>query len=131
MPLFEFWEGHKRASPISLQGRANDCKELEMIDLLTEQVMKLSDAAKLLPRRRLGKRPHRTTLDRWGKIGFRGIFLDTIVIGDTTCTSVQDLQRFADALTQGAGAQSSQPATDRGSNKSEDAVERELESRGL
>ena len=59
-----------------------------MIDLQNEQVLSLKNAAKLLPARRRGKRPHSTTLARWAKYGFRGTRLEVICIGDVTCTSV-------------------------------------------
>lgn len=71
-----------------------------MIDFQNEQVLTLADAAKLLPPRRRGRRPHPTTLARWAKFGIRGVQLEVICVGDTTCTSVQALQRFFDLLTE-------------------------------
>jgi hypothetical protein len=60
-----------RAPPISVSGparvssdnptAANDCKLLEadaMIDPMTDELISLADAAKRLPARRGGKRPH-------------------------------------------------------------------------
>jgi hypothetical protein len=76
------------------------------IDLKTETVLSLRDAADFLPRRRRGKRPHFSTLYRWALKGFRGVRLETIRIGGTLCTSKEALQRFADRLVPiGAGAE--------------------------
>ena len=69
-----------------------------MIDLTTETVLSLTQATKLLPQRRKGKRPHVATLYRWASRGLRGVKLETIQIGGTLCTSVPALQRFFEAL---------------------------------
>jgi hypothetical protein len=65
-----------------------------------ETVLTLTEAAKMLPRRRGGKRPHVSTLYRWGSRGLRGIVLETIQIGGTTCTSFEALQRFFSHLSE-------------------------------
>lgn len=72
-----------------------------MIDLLTEDVLSLAQAAdqSVLPRRRGGKRPHASTLYRWATVGCRGVKLETIRFGGTLCTSLEALQRFTAALT--------------------------------
>ncbi len=51
-----------------------------MIDIQTEGLVSLTDAAKLkcLPRRRKGKRPHVSTIFRWAKAGVRVVVLETI-----------------------------------------------------
>lgn len=69
-----------------------------MIDLQTETVVSLSEAAALLPRRRAGKRPHVATLYRWASRGCRGVVLETIQVGGTLCTSREAVQRFCDRL---------------------------------
>ena len=69
-----------------------------MISMATEEVLTLTDAAKRLPCRRAGKRPHVATLYRWAKRGLQGKQLETIQIGGTMCTSVEALQRFFDRL---------------------------------
>ncbi len=69
-----------------------------MIDITREQVFSLTEAARLLPRRRRGRKPSPSTLYRWAKYGLRGTRLETIRIGGTRCTSVEALQRFAQAL---------------------------------
>lgn len=70
-----------------------------MIEIHAERVLTLNDAAAKLPRRRKGSRPHVATLYRWAQRGLRGVRLETIQIGGTTCTSREALQRFFDALT--------------------------------
>lgn len=70
------------------------------MDITSEELLTFSEAAKRLPRRRLGKRPHVATLHRWAVAGVRGIRLDYVVVGTTRCTTPQALQRFVDALTE-------------------------------
>jgi hypothetical protein len=81
-----------------------------MIDLATERVVTLRRAARLLPRRRCGRRAHASTLYRWSSRGVRAddgmraddgtvVVLETIRVGRTLCTSVEALQRFCDRLT--------------------------------
>ncbi len=72
-----------------------------MIDLVAENVMSLSEAAKsnALPRRRRGRRPNVSTLYRWARKGCNGVVLETIRVGGTLCTSLQAIQRFAVRLT--------------------------------
>ncbi len=74
------------------------------IDILSESVLSLTEAASSLPRRRKGKRPDVATLYRWSTVGCRGIRLETIQVGGCRCTSKEAMQRFFDALTaQSAG----------------------------
>jgi hypothetical protein len=70
-----------------------------VIDISSEEVISLTQAAKRLPCRRGGKRPNVANLYRWSQVGCRGIRLETICIGATRCTSMEALQRFFDALT--------------------------------
>lgn len=69
-----------------------------MIDSRVESVLSLTEAAKRLPHRRGGKRPHVSCLYRWSTSGCRGVVLETIQVGGTRCTSVEALQRFFDRL---------------------------------
>lgn len=69
-----------------------------MIDMAKEEVISLTQAAKQLPQRRQGKRPHVATLYRWASRGLRGIQLETIQVGGTLCTSLEALQRFFEQL---------------------------------
>lgn len=72
-----------------------------MIDFERESVISLVEAAKSLPSRRGGRRPHISCLYRWTTVGCRGTVLESIQIGGTRCTSREALTRFFAAL--GAG----------------------------
>jgi hypothetical protein len=61
---------------------------------LSEEVHTLTSATKLLPPRRRDRPPHASCLYRWAKYGLRGIKLETVRIGGSLCTSVQELERF-------------------------------------
>lgn len=69
-----------------------------MIDSQTENLLSLTDAARLLPARRGGKRPHVSCMYRWTTAGCRGVVLESISIGGTRCTSREALSRFFAAL---------------------------------
>lgn len=69
-----------------------------MIELAHEHVLSLSAAAKTLPPRRAGKRPHVSVLYRWATNGLRGHRLETVQVGGTKCTSIEALQRFFNRL---------------------------------
>ena len=75
-----------------------------MIDANSEQLITLSEAAKLCPRRRGGKSTHVSCVYRWTKNGCRGVVLESIQIGGTRCTSREALSRFFDRLTFGNDA---------------------------
>ena len=74
------------------------------IDPTTETLISLAQAAKHLPRRRAGKRPHVSCLYRWSTAGCRGVVLESIQVGGTRCTSREALARFFRRLTQGDAA---------------------------
>jgi len=65
-----------------------------MINVAKENLISLTDAAKKLPRRRSGKRPHIATLYRWAQRGLHGVRLETLQAGGSRCTSVEALARF-------------------------------------
>jgi hypothetical protein len=69
------------------------------IDFTKENVISLTEACKLLPQRRGGKRPHISTLYRWSSSGYRNVVLETIRVSGTLCTSSEALQRFFDRMT--------------------------------
>jgi hypothetical protein len=71
-----------------------------MIDSTTETLISLAEAAKMLPRRRKGRKAHVSTLFRWTTAGVRGIRLESIQCGGSRCTSKEALQRFYEALSQ-------------------------------
>ncbi len=81
------------------------------IDPTSESLLSLTKAAKGLPRRRRGKKPHISTLYRWSTAGCRGVVLETVQIGGTRRTSSQALARFFRKLTQNAGVAGSQSET--------------------
>ena len=60
--------------------------------LLTEDLVSISQAAKALP-----NRPHVSTVWRWTRRGIGGKKLSIIKIGGHTYTSVQALTRFLDS----------------------------------
>jgi hypothetical protein len=70
-----------------------------MIDSNAETLISLTEAARLLPRRRRGKRPHVSCLYRWTTTGCKGVVLESIQVGGTRCTSKEALARFFQRLT--------------------------------
>jgi hypothetical protein len=102
-----------------------------MIDVLTEQVLSLGDAAKTLPARRGGKRPHVSCLYRWTVNGCRGVILESVAIGGTRCTSREALARFFDQLSFADGLSPlAQQRTEKQRQRAVDAAARDLEERG-
>ncbi len=79
-----------------------------MIDVLSEEMISLADAAIMLPARRAGKRVHVSCVYRWTTHGCRGVVLESVQVGATRCTSREAVARFVAALT--AQAQGRQPA---------------------
>lgn len=69
-----------------------------MIDITTEALLSLTEAARRLPGRR-GKRIHVATLHRWASRGVKGVQLETVRVGGTRCTSMEALQRFIERVT--------------------------------
>jgi len=67
-----------------------------MIDLGSEEVITLTEAAKRLPSLRAGSRPHICTMYRWAQRGIRGVRLETARLGGTTVTSIEAIQRFSE-----------------------------------
>ena len=106
-----------------------------MIDPNTETLISLTEAAKGLPRRRAGKKPHVSTLFRWSRAGCRGVVLETIQIGGTRCTSREKLALFFRQLTQDSGTDAGQPETplrhQRRRRREVAAAERQLDAEGL
>ncbi len=78
---------------------AKTCGDSSVIDLTNETVMPLADAAARLPKCRNGKPPHYCTVSRWASRGIKGVKLETIVVGATTCTSLEAMQRFCERRT--------------------------------
>ncbi len=68
------------------------------IDLATENLKTLNDAANTLP----GGAIHVSTIHRWRLKGVRGVRLETILRGGTRYTSVEAIERFFAATTAAA-----------------------------
>lgn len=98
--------------------------------LLKEELLSLPAAARLLPRRRGGKKVHTATLYRWTTAGLKGVVLESLQVGGTRCTSQQALQRFFDQLNPLRTAHRSQDCR---SQKSKQAmlVEKQLDDLGV
>lgn len=68
------------------------------IDIQTERLITLDEAAALVPGRDEGKRVHPITVGLWTRRGKRGILLESVLAGTRKCTSVEALTRFFDRL---------------------------------
>ncbi|TWT76205.1 hypothetical protein CA13_66960 [Planctomycetes bacterium CA13] len=71
----------------------SNLQQPQPLNLLTEDVVSLSQAAKELPHR-----PHVSTLWRWNKRGINGRKLETVAIGSRIFTSRQAVSRFLGAI---------------------------------
>ena len=69
------------------------------IDLSSEHLLNLSEAAKVLPPLCGNRKVHVNTLYRWVSLGSRGVRLEAVKIGRALVTSREALQRFAERLT--------------------------------
>jgi len=75
-----------------------------MLDVATEALISLADAARLIPPARSGRRTHISTIVRWITTGAAApdsqrVRLEAVRLGDRWFTSREALQRFADRLT--------------------------------
>jgi hypothetical protein len=68
------------------------------IDPLSEETFSLAEAARRLPKLRMGRPVHVTTIWRWALHGFRGVPLETIKIGGIRVTSARAMRDFLAAL---------------------------------
>ena len=75
------------------------------IDPSTESLISLTEAARSLPARRAGKKPHVSCIYRWTTTGCKGVILESVQVGGTRCTSKEALGRFFRRLTQQANPQ--------------------------
>jgi hypothetical protein len=100
------------------------------IDFQAEELLSLRDAARLLPPRRKGKRPHVSCLYRWTTAGCKGIVLESVNVGGTRCTSREALARFIERLSaaNGTGQGGQTPC---GRRRDLAQVERELDQKGI
>jgi hypothetical protein len=121
-----------------LRGVANTAlaREAVMIDLRTETLLSLAEAARRLPPGRLGRRATPSCLFRWIRDGVRlpdgrRVCLDAARLGHRWLTSVEALQRFADRLTPAPNDPSptSRPPSSR--RRASEQAARELDRLGL
>jgi hypothetical protein len=98
-----------------------------MIDVSTEQLLTLAQAAQLRPAGRRGRPTHTSTVYRWISRGLRGHRLEAIRLGGALYTSREALQRFAELLTAGSPGH----LTGRGRRRAADAADEELTRLGL
>ncbi len=103
-----------------------------MIDSISENIVSLADAAKSLPARRGGKRPHVSCIYRWTVSGCRGVKLESIQVGGTRCTSLEALHRFFERLSVPPGGRElcTLARTPVRSQKASEQAERELREAG-
>jgi hypothetical protein len=71
-----------------------------MISIADEDLLTLTEATKVLPRRRNGKKPSVSTLWRWAKAGLRGHRLESLMVGGVRCTTCRALQEFFERVTE-------------------------------
>jgi len=97
-----------------------------MIDLTSEQLLTLSEAARLLP-----GRVHVSTLHRWRLRGVQGIHLDTAFVGGRRYTSREALARFSEAVTAARDGISSPIRSPASRERAIKRAERELDAAGI
>lgn len=102
-----------------------------MIDITSETVLSIAQAAKAVPSRSPGKRVHTATIWRWISYGCKGILLESCRIGGSTYTSREALQRFADALTRANPKSVRLPNQAASRSKQIEAAERACEAAGI
>jgi Protein of unknown function (DUF1580) len=71
------------------------------IDIQTERLIGLDEAAKLFPGRDGGS-VHKFTVGLYARRGKLGVRLETVLAGPRRCTSVEAVARFIEAVTQAA-----------------------------
>jgi hypothetical protein len=79
-----------------------------MVNIASETLIRLAEAAKLVPPSRRGKRTHESTVLRWILTGTKDrtgavVHLEGIRLGGKWLTSCEALQRFAERLTPDLG----------------------------
>lgn len=97
-----------------------------MIDLSTENVMPLSEAAKTLP-----GRPSVSTVWRWCQRGVAGVKCESLVVGGKRCVSAESLQRFCERVTAAKEGKRPPTRTARQRQRSIADAEKVLEEAGI
>lgn len=106
------------------------------IDVFSETLVTLTEAAARLPKVKGGKSPHVSTLHRWRQRGCKSqdgmvVRLETIKVGGTSCTSLEALQRFFDRLSGDTTVVTPPTLTTRQRLRQIESAERELEEMGI
>jgi hypothetical protein len=101
-----------------------------VIDINSETLLTLTQAARLRPSARGGRPTHQSSVYRWISRGLRGHKLEAVRVGGTLYTSREALQRWAERLTYG---QVQTPGTTDGSapQRSAQVVDQELDRFGI
>lgn len=103
-----------------------------MIDISTERLVTLAQAARIRPPGRRGRPTHPSTVYRWISRGVKGQKLEAVRLGGTLYTSAEALQRFADRLTSAAPSEGEGPdMTSRGPRSPPTAAQEALSRLGL
>jgi hypothetical protein len=102
-----------------------------MINPNSEALTSLADAARTLPRRRGGKKPHVSCIYRWTTSGCRGVTLESIQIGGTRCTSNEALNRFFTRLTRATNPEAPPTGTPARRRRAAASAEQQLQREGV
>jgi hypothetical protein len=108
-----------------------------VIDLSTENLVSLTEAARLLPPARDGRPVHTSCILRWCLRGARSpagsrVRLEAVRLGGRWVTSKQAIQRFADRLTPQLGdAPTTTPRTPAARRRASERAEKQLEKLGI
>jgi hypothetical protein len=108
-----------------------------MIDVTSEDTMRLADLRLLLPKGRNGSRPHISTVLRWILDGVAGpggqrVRLRAVRLSGKWVSSRQALQEFCEALTPVLGdAPASPPRTPAQRGRASEKASRRLEQAGI
>ncbi len=78
------------------------------IDITTERLISLDEAAKLIPGRD-GGTVHKITIGLYCRRGKCGVRLDSVLAGPRRCTSIEAVARFIEAVTAASGRKSPRP----------------------
>jgi Protein of unknown function (DUF1580) len=110
------------------RGRGED---VEMIDFLEEELVTLSEAAKIVPGSQSRRGVNVSTVWRWTMKGAKGVKLETIMRGGVRFTSKEALQRFFTRTTAAADGMPAPVATPAIRRRAIEAAERELAADGI
>ena len=104
-----------------------------MISLADENLIAIKAVPDHVPRNsRTGKKINQATIWRWLQRGCRGVKLETVLIGGQRYTSLEALQRFAEATTAAAdGTSTVTTSTPSARRKAQEKANRELDAAGI